>query len=283
MTTRSTHSLRRWGQESTLREQYSSTLNQRWVVVQPALHQLIWELTGDWWDPDWHLSSTVSPWEYDQREGGRCKQLRQGTLHHWEGADTHNLRKGGTVIMLESSWSVQIRRMAGKCSGLQGFLVFHSFGGGTGSGFSSLLMEQLSVRTASLGASSCFLFHLSNQKEQKVLTQGGLSEESKAGIFNLPGARDSNGNRWALQRRPLHPHHFGTLWLCLPCWQSGGELSFDFRKVNFTIDAIVASSSYEIMQAIYDIARKNLTINRPTYTNLNRLRFFPWPDELIHL
>merc|ERR1712223_2382877 len=38
----------------------------------------------------------------------------------------------------------KIRRIAGKCSGLQGFLVFHSFGGGTGSGFSSLLMEQLS-------------------------------------------------------------------------------------------------------------------------------------------
>jgi tubulin alpha len=27
----------------------------------------------------------------------------------------------------------------------QGFLVFHSFGGGTGSGFASLLMERLSV------------------------------------------------------------------------------------------------------------------------------------------
>ncbi|KAF0289590.1 Tubulin alpha-3 chain [Amphibalanus amphitrite] len=29
--------------------------------------------------------------------------------------------------------------------GLQGFLIFHSFGGGTGSGFTSLLMERLSV------------------------------------------------------------------------------------------------------------------------------------------
>ena len=28
---------------------------------------------------------------------------------------------------------------------MQGFLVFHSFGGGTGSGFTSLLMERLSV------------------------------------------------------------------------------------------------------------------------------------------
>lgn len=31
------------------------------------------------------------------------------------------------------------------CSGLQGFLVFHSFGGGTGSGLGALLMERLSV------------------------------------------------------------------------------------------------------------------------------------------
>uniref|UniRef100_A0A8I6AF82 Tubulin alpha chain n=1 Tax=Rattus norvegicus TaxID=10116 RepID=A0A8I6AF82_RAT len=35
--------------------------------------------------------------------------------------------------------------LADQCTGLQGFLVFHSFGGGTGSGFTSLLMERLSV------------------------------------------------------------------------------------------------------------------------------------------
>ena len=35
--------------------------------------------------------------------------------------------------------------MADQAGGLQGFLVFHSFGGGTGSGFASLLMERLSV------------------------------------------------------------------------------------------------------------------------------------------
>jgi tubulin alpha len=39
----------------------------------------------------------------------------------------------------------RIRKLADQCSGLQGFLIFHSFGGGTGSGFSSLLMERLSV------------------------------------------------------------------------------------------------------------------------------------------
>uniref|UniRef100_A0A2C9JCI5 Tubulin alpha chain n=1 Tax=Biomphalaria glabrata TaxID=6526 RepID=A0A2C9JCI5_BIOGL len=39
----------------------------------------------------------------------------------------------------------RIRKSADLCSGLQGFLVFHSFGGGTGSGFTSLMMEKLSV------------------------------------------------------------------------------------------------------------------------------------------
>ena len=39
----------------------------------------------------------------------------------------------------------RIRKLADNCTGLQGFLVFHSFGGGTGSGFTSLLMERLSV------------------------------------------------------------------------------------------------------------------------------------------
>lgn len=39
----------------------------------------------------------------------------------------------------------KIRKMSDQCAGLQGFLVFHSFGGGTGSGFSSLLMERLSI------------------------------------------------------------------------------------------------------------------------------------------
>lgn len=36
----------------------------------------------------------------------------------------------------------RIRKLADQCTGLQGFLIFHSFGGGTGSGFTSLLMER---------------------------------------------------------------------------------------------------------------------------------------------
>ncbi len=39
----------------------------------------------------------------------------------------------------------RLRKLIEKCSGLQGYLFFHSFGGGTGSGFGSLLMEKLST------------------------------------------------------------------------------------------------------------------------------------------
>ena len=50
----------------------------------------------------------------------------------------------------------KLRRVADNTSGLQGFLVFHSFGGGTGSGFTSLLLERLSIdygKKAKLGFS----------------------------------------------------------------------------------------------------------------------------------
>ena len=39
----------------------------------------------------------------------------------------------------------KVRKLADQCNNLQGFLLFHSFGGGTGSGFGSLLMERLSI------------------------------------------------------------------------------------------------------------------------------------------
>merc|ERR1711939_956461 len=39
----------------------------------------------------------------------------------------------------------RIRKLADQCTGLQGFMIYHSFGGGTGSGFGSLLLERLSV------------------------------------------------------------------------------------------------------------------------------------------
>jgi hypothetical protein len=39
----------------------------------------------------------------------------------------------------------KLRRLADNCTGLQGFFVFHSFGGGSGTGFGVLLLERLSA------------------------------------------------------------------------------------------------------------------------------------------
>jgi tubulin alpha len=59
----------------------------------------------------------------------------------------NNYARGHYTIGKEMVESVldRIRKLADNCTGLQGFLVFHSFGGGTGSGFGALLLERLSV------------------------------------------------------------------------------------------------------------------------------------------
>ncbi|KAJ1914981.1 alpha-tubulin [Tieghemiomyces parasiticus] len=59
----------------------------------------------------------------------------------------NNYARGHYTVGKEIVDSVldRIRKLADNCQGLQGFLVFHSFGGGTGSGFGALLLERLSV------------------------------------------------------------------------------------------------------------------------------------------
>ncbi|KAF1981430.1 tubulin-domain-containing protein [Aulographum hederae CBS 113979] len=59
----------------------------------------------------------------------------------------NNYARGHYTIGKELVDSVidRVRRVADNCSSLQGFLIFHSFGGGTGSGFGALLLERLST------------------------------------------------------------------------------------------------------------------------------------------
>jgi len=110
----------------------------------------------------------------------------------------------------------KIRRMADQCTGLQGFLVFHSFGGGTGSGFASLLMERLSVE---------------------------YGKKSKLAFSVYPAPQVSTAI--------VEPYN-AILYT---------HTTLEHCDCAFLVDN----------QAIYDIARKNLDITRPTYTNLNRL------------
>ena len=106
--------------------------------------------------------------------------------------------------------------MADQTNGLQGFLVFHSFGGGTGSGFASLLMERLSV---------------------------DFGKKSKLGFSIYPAPQVSTAI--------VEPYN-AILYT---------HTTLEHCDCAFLVDN----------QAIYDIARKNLDITRPTYTNLNRL------------
>ncbi|QDS68207.1 hypothetical protein FKW77_010564 [Venturia effusa] len=59
----------------------------------------------------------------------------------------NNYARGHYTVGKELVDSVidRIRKVADACSSLQGFLVFHSFGGGTGSGFGSLILERLAT------------------------------------------------------------------------------------------------------------------------------------------
>ena len=86
----------------------------------------------------------------------RADEVRTGTyrqLFHPEQLGTgkedaaNNYARGHYTVGKEIIDLVldRLRKLADQCTGLQGFLIFHSFGGGTGSGFTSLLMERLSV------------------------------------------------------------------------------------------------------------------------------------------
>jgi tubulin alpha len=52
----------------------------------------------------------------------------------------------------------RVRKLADNCTGLQGFMIFHATGGGTGSGLGSLLLERLSSTTAARPEAQQHLF-----------------------------------------------------------------------------------------------------------------------------
>jgi tubulin alpha len=109
-----------------------------------------------------------------------------------------------------------IRKLADNCTGLQGFLVFHSVGGGTGSGFGSLLLERLSI---------------------------DYGKKSKLDFCIYPSPQVSTA--------VVEPYNSVLSTHSL----------LEHTDVAFMLDN----------EAIYDICRNNLDIERPTYTNLNRL------------
>jgi tubulin alpha len=110
----------------------------------------------------------------------------------------------------------RVRKIADSCVGLQGFLIFHSVGGGTGSGFGSLLLERLSV---------------------------DYGKKSKLDFCIYPSPE--------LSTAVVEPYNSVLSTHSL----------LEHTDVAFMLDN----------QAIYDICRRSLDIEKPNYTNLNRL------------
>ncbi|EUC67494.1 tubulin alpha-1A chain, partial [Rhizoctonia solani AG-3 Rhs1AP] len=89
----------------------------------------------------------LEPNVIDEVRSGTYKDLfHPETLITGKEDAANNYARGHYTIgkeMIDTTMD-RVRRLADNCSGLQGFFVFHSFGGGSGSGFGALLLERLS-------------------------------------------------------------------------------------------------------------------------------------------
>ncbi|KAL8588521.1 hypothetical protein ACOMHN_043870 [Nucella lapillus] len=110
----------------------------------------------------------------------------------------------------------RVAKLTEACEGLQGFMLFHSFGGGTGSGFASLLAERLSV---------------------------DFGKKSKLEVTIYPAP------------------------------QLGSSVVEPYNAVLATHTMLEHSDCSFLMdnQAIYSLCQKKLDVDRPSYSNINRL------------
>ena len=154
-------------------------------------------------------------------------QVRTGTyrqLFHPEQLITgkedaaNNYARGHYTVGREKIDAVldRIGKLADQCNGLQGFLIFHSFGGGTGSGFTSALMERLSI-------------------------EYGKKSKLQFSIYPAP----------QISTAVVEPYN------SILCTHT----TLEHSDCAFMVDN----------EAIYNICKVNLDIDRPMYTNLNRL------------
>nr|CAD7399241.1 unnamed protein product [Timema cristinae] len=89
----------------------------------------------------------LEPTVIDEVRSGPYRQLFHPELLITGKEDAaNNYARGHYTVGKEvvSGVMERVRKLADSCTGLQGFFIFHSFGGGTGSGFTALLMQKLS-------------------------------------------------------------------------------------------------------------------------------------------
>lgn len=88
----------------------------------------------------------TEPTVIDQTRCGKYKNLfHPDQMINGQEDAANNFARGYSTIgnSLLPNVTNEIRKMAEKSNSLQGFFIYHSFGGGTGSGFSSLLIDNL--------------------------------------------------------------------------------------------------------------------------------------------
>lgn len=130
----------------------------------------------------------------------------------------NNFARGHYTVGEHLSESVmeKIRRTVDQCGSLQGFIIFHAVGGGTGSGLTALISQNLSEDYYRKSK-----FHFSTWPSPQIAT---------AVVEPYNAIMTTNS-------------------------------LLDHSEVSVVLDN----------EAIYDICRRNLDVERPTYTNLNRL------------
>lgn len=130
----------------------------------------------------------------------------------------NNYARGHYTVGKEIIDSVleRIRKIADNCTGLQGFLVFRSFGGGTGAGLGALLLERLSV-------------------------DYGKKSKLEFSVYPAP----------QLSSTVVEPYNAVLT----------THTTLEHSDCTFMVDN----------EAIYDICKRNLDIECPSYLNLNRL------------
>lgn len=110
----------------------------------------------------------------------------------------------------------RIRKLADDCRMLQGFFIFHSFGGGTGSGFTALIIQRISQ-------------------------DYGKKPKIELCVYPAP----------CLSTAVVEPYNsILTTHACI-----------EDSDVTFLMDN----------EAVWDICIRNLNIQRPSYTNINRI------------
>ncbi|ETO12554.1 hypothetical protein RFI_24821 [Reticulomyxa filosa] len=147
----------------------------------------------------------------------------------------------------------RIRKLADNCTGLQGFLFFNSVGGGTGSGVLFFFLHPYLIIIKD------FVLFLKKKHNDKFLIC--LQKQKGLGSLLLERLSVDYGKKSKLG------------FTVYPSPQVSTAVVEPYNSVLST-HSLLEHTDVAVMldnEAIYDISRRLLDIERPTYTNLNRL------------